>query len=101
MGFYVSNYIYKQLINMINKHVYEPVSYYSIYDQWDSIKLPSGNFCYSSLLNMAHFEIVDLPNFKMVDLSIVIYVNVYQRVNHFHPIAKSPMELWSPLASKA
>ena len=25
---------------------------------------------YSSLLNMAHFEIVDLPNFKMVDLSI-------------------------------
>jgi hypothetical protein len=44
-------------------------------------------------MNMAHFEIVDLPNFKMVDLSIVIYVNVYQRVNHFHPIAKSPMEL--------
>ena len=43
-------------------------------------------------------EIVDLPSYKMVDLSIVIYVNVYQRVpllvGGFNPSEKYEFVSW-------
>ena len=45
--------------------------------------IPPGNDCYIAIEAMALIEIVDLPNFKMVDLSSSQTVNVYQRVPPF------------------